>query len=33
VLRSAALDEFYRVEEIELEAPKGEFKPPWPSAA
>lgn len=25
VLRSAALDEFYRVEEIELEAPKGEF--------
>jgi len=26
VLRSAALDEFYRVEEIELEAPKGEFQ-------
>ncbi|MBN8418915.1 MAG: hypothetical protein J0L73_08375 [Verrucomicrobia bacterium] len=25
VLRSSALDEFYRVEEIELEAPKGEF--------
>lgn len=25
VLRSAALEEFYRVEEIELEAPKGEF--------
>jgi len=25
VLSSAALDEFYRVEEIELEAPKGEF--------
>ncbi|MDB6007099.1 MAG: hypothetical protein JWR15_4086 [Prosthecobacter sp.] len=25
VLRSAALDEFYRAEEIELEAPKGEF--------
>lgn len=25
VLRSAVLDEFYRVEEIELEAPKGEF--------
>lgn len=25
VLRSAALDEFYRSEEIELEAPKGEF--------
>ncbi|MCB1279009.1 hypothetical protein [Prosthecobacter sp.] len=25
VLHSAALDEFYRVEEIELEAPKGEF--------
>ena len=25
VLRSAALDEFYRVEEVELEAPKGEF--------
>ncbi|OYW76603.1 MAG: hypothetical protein B7Z37_07945 [Verrucomicrobia bacterium 12-59-8] len=25
VLRSAALDEFYRVEEIVLEAPKGEF--------
>ncbi|MBB5034174.1 hypothetical protein [Prosthecobacter vanneervenii] len=25
VLRSAALDEYYRVEEIELEAPKGEF--------
>jgi hypothetical protein len=25
VLRSAALDEFYRVEDIELEAPKGEF--------
>lgn len=26
VLRSAALDEFYRAEEIELEAPKGEFQ-------
>lgn len=26
VLRSTALDEFYRVEEIELEAPKGEFQ-------
>jgi hypothetical protein len=26
VLRSPALDEFYRVEEIELEAPKGEFQ-------
>lgn len=25
VLRSAALDEFYRVEEVELEAPKGAF--------
>lgn len=25
VLRSAALDEYYRVEEVELEAPKGEF--------
>lgn len=25
VLRSAALDEFYRAEDIELEAPKGEF--------
>lgn len=26
VLRSAALDEFYRAEEVELEAPKGEFQ-------
>lgn len=26
VLRSSALDEFYRAEEIELEAPKGEFQ-------
>jgi hypothetical protein len=26
VLRGAALDEFYRVEDIELEAPKGEFQ-------
>lgn len=26
VLRSAALDEFYRVEDVELEAPKGDFK-------